>query len=256
MKYIYEMIQKLKSLLYTVLILSTSASAQSELGVTAGMNHSGFYGRRDGSYYIPTFEHHIGYTASVFYKEPLTEKLIAGFELENLQVRSNMNLIRQTGVMHTSHDNMLLDLNYINLHFLFGRKLFSIKEMPFSLSISPYYGYLIHSKAIGYSTGTAAYSYIDSLGQEQHIFGEKRYEINETNVKEISKANIGARLSLDATIHLHNKWYLGLKASYNLGIYNVMDEEKFIGIRGYALSAGLAYHFEKKYMHFNDWESK
>src|SRR4051794_4966817 len=109
----------------TLSLFSANLCGQSEIGITVGINQSQLYGPGDGFNYRPIFKPYVNYTASVFYKEPITDKITNGFELESMHVKSSIDVIEQTGVAHTYHYNALLDLNYVNLHFLYAIKLFS-----------------------------------------------------------------------------------------------------------------------------------
>jgi hypothetical protein len=248
---------KLK-ILFPLFILTLSYGhlyGQSEIGVTAGINQSQLYGPSDDSYYRANFKAYMNYTASIFYKEPITDRITTGFELENMHVKSSIDAVEQTGVAHTYHYNAVLDLNYANLHFLYAIKLFSIQKAKFTATISPYVGYLIHSKAVGYETSPTPYTYIDSLGKPHDILWDEKYNINETQTKMMRKMNIGLSISLDASFPVNDKLTVLLKAAYNMGAWNVMKQEKFTGIRGCIITAGVAVGLTKKYFHFSDWKS-
>src|SRR3954463_13040193 len=159
--------------------------AQSEIGVSGGMHQSGFYSRKNtDSHFTAEYKPYWSYVASVSYREPISTKLVAGFELENMHVKSNMDYSKAVGMTHAFSYDALLDLDYINFHFLFGGKLFSLKTTTISGIISPYFGYLVHSKAVGYGIKPVPYSYTDSLGQTYNIMGSERYDIHETQTQE------------------------------------------------------------------------
>lgn len=223
----------------------------SKIGITASVHESGFYGRKEQDRFYANHQSHWSYATGVYYKEPVTKYLFAGFELENLHVRSNLEYSNGIGVMYSYTFNALLDLDYLNFHFLFGGRLISGKRISISATLSPYFGYLVHSKAAGYETKTEPYDYTDSLGQTHVFFGNGKYDLPGTNVKQIRKANIGQCLSLDVEVTLTERLQLLLKASYNQGIFNVISEDAFIGIRGAGFSAGVAYLMNKKYINFS-----
>lgn len=228
---------------------------QSEIGAYAGVHKSGFYGGKRGYKFDATYKPYWNYTASVYYKESVSNKLYAGFELESMHVKSHLQFSKAVGVAHFYSYNALLDLDYINFHFLFGGKLSFTDRTTISTTLSPYYGYLVHSKAIGYGTKPGPFTSVtDSLGNTIQIQGTETYDIHETKTQKVHKANVGVCLNLDATIKLYDKLALLLKASYNLGIYRVISEDPFIGIRGYAFSVGIAYKLDKKYLHFSEWD--
>jgi hypothetical protein len=241
---------------FILILFYVNLYSQSEIGVTAGINQSQLYGPSDDFYYRATFKPYVNYTASIFYKEPLTDRITNGFELESMHVKSSIDAIEQIGVAHTYHYNVLLDLNYVNLHFLYAIKLFSIQKTKFTATISPYVGYLIHSKAVGYGTRPTPYTYIDSLGKPHDILWDEKYNINETQTKMMRKINIGLSASLDASFPVNDKLTVLLKAAYDMGAWNVMKQEKFTGIRGCILTVGVTYGLTKKYLHFSDWKSR
>jgi len=243
-----------KSVLFIFCIqFSVFTYGQSEIGISGGALKSGFYDNYRSSDFNGSYKPYWSYTASVYYKEPVSAKLYAGFELEEMHVKSNLKYSKAVGMTHVFTYDALLDLDYINFHFLFGGKLFSIKETAICATLSPYYGYLVHSRAVGYGTKSVPFTYTDSLGTH-NIMGDERYDINETQTKEMHKANIGLSLKLDATIPIHAKLALLFRTSYNLGIYSVVREDPFIGIRGYAFSIGIIYKLDKKYLHFSEWD--
>ena len=223
-----------------------------EIGINGGIHKSGFY--QPGSLnpfgeYIPYWS----YTASVYYKTPTTKNLYAGCELEQVNIKSNLHFSKPYGYRTGYVYDALINLDYLNLHLLFGGKLFSIKKLTISGTLSPYFGYLLQSKAKGYEATINSYNWTDSLGMHS---GEKVNQqlISGSQTKKFRKINTGLCLNLDLAIPFAKRFILTGRASYDLGIYNVVTEDSFIGIRGYAFSMGLAYMLNKKDPGFNGHE--
>lgn len=246
---------KIKFILFIVwLVSSYTANSQSQIRITAGMNQCGFYGKGEDYFYNATYKHYVNYAASVSYKEYIKKKLVAGFELENVNVQSDLDIGIHQSVAYSYSYNVAAHLNYINLHFFFGYDLFSIKGTQFSVSLDPYFGYLVHAKTVGYGTRPMPWTYVDSLGVTQHIIWDQRYDVNETKL--FRKSNIGLRLSLDISVPVNDKFAVLIKGGYDYGIYGVISESAFVGIRGYTVTAGIAYHLSKNYLRFNEMKSK
>lgn len=218
---------------------------QSEIGIYAGTHKSGFYGSRGSSINYKSFG---SYVASAYYKKPISDKLFSGFELEYMHVKSNLHYSNAIEIKRSHTYDALINLDYINFHFLFGGELFSIKGTTISGTLSPYFGYLLYSKASGYEMYTEGYTYFDSLGMMHNGTGYQKQLIEGEQIELIRKSNIGMCLNLDASIPVIKKLFLVVRAGYNLGIYSVINEseKRFAGIRGYSFSVGLALKINKK----------
>lgn len=218
---------------------------QSEIGIHGGIHLSGFYGEQENEF----IKHKSlgSYMAAVYYKRSISDRLYIGLELEHMHVKTNLILSESpspTSRMSTTYDE-LFDLDYINLHFLFGRKLFFIKSTIISGTLSPYWGYLLRSEATGTVTESSSYVGSNSSGLYT-VFVEHQYDIHETQTGKLRPANAGIGMSLDAVIPLGQKLSLLLKTTYNIGVYSVINrkafyENAFIGIGGCVFSVGAVY---------------
>lgn len=224
----------MKCLLLILLIqMGLIAVAQTEIGVNAGMNQSGFYqftSRERSSSEDLTSRFYIGYTASVTYHEQISEKGFAGFELENTQVRSSLYFGNVISHMAYNYYDVFLDLNYVNLHVLFGRKV-PVKKAELFFEGSPFFGFLVHSKVVG---------------EVHHSMSTEK--INNNGRDLLRGANAGLRLKLGAIIPINEKISLSLDAKCNLGVFNVIQESDFMGITGYGATAGIIWKFEKSFL--------
>jgi len=223
---------------------------QSEIGVNAGLNRSGFYGLKREDFTTRTAKSYMNYIISVYYKEPVSERAFAGFELENMQVKSHLDYVVLGNHFFGYEINALFHLNYINLYFLFGGKFFTIKKATVFGGISPYYGYLIHNKGEGTDTPPKTVTLKDSTGVEYTYYYTVTRDINEAKV--LRKANIGIRLNLDIHVPMKEKLTLSLKPMYNFGFYNVLNQDGVTGIGGFSFTAGLIYHLDKKYLRLSE----
>lgn len=221
---------------------------QSEIGFNGGINQSGFYGLNKNKNAFTNFrvKHYLNYSISIHYKEPVSNHTFAGFELESMNVKSRLDMRIYNGHLFWYEQNSSFNLNYLNVYFLFGGKLLSINKVKVLGGISPYYGYLIHSKGEGTKTDVKSSYYTDSTGASKLYTYVETRDINKVAV--LRKANIGMRLNLDIQIPISNKLELSLKPAYHFGFYNVIKEDIFIGIRGFSLTTGLIYHLDKKYL--------
>lgn len=219
--------------------LITLAYGQSEVGITAGINGSSLYGERKNEASQFDYTHKIDYVTSIFYKLPVTEKSFVGIELENMQVKSGIQILTAAGYRNGIFYNAVFDLNYFNAHLFYGRRFFSIGKTVVSLKIGPYVGYLLQSSATGYYGNSG---YVPMPGMQNTFY----YEINETPAKDIGKYNVGLRLQVDAHIPLNDNLFILANASYCQGTTDVLYHTGYTMIVGYTLTTGLAYRFNKK----------
>lgn len=248
---------KLKRILLFLFIqIGLHSIAQSELGINAGLNHSGFYqfnSKNRGTVENIQYRHHIGYTTSAYYKEQVSSKTFAGFEIENIQIRSNLALVPVS--THTTHSSYsaLFNMNYLNLHVLYGGKV-TLKKMELVFEGSPYFGCMIYSKAKGNGVYSKLGSYIDSLGYQLPYWSQVPFEVENAKAF-INRVNVGLRVNVRAVVPINTKWSASLNATYHFGIYNVSTGIEFLGIRGYGISAGLVRKLEKSYLRMSKWKS-
>lgn len=224
-------------------IPANSPHWKSEIGISGGIHKSGFYGEEKNEY--AKYKSYWSYMASAYYKASISNKLYAGFELEKIHVKSNFYFLKNITPRASSIYDALLDLDYINFHFLVGDELFSIKGAIVSGTLSPYVGYLLQSKATGYEKQTISYVYSDSLGLHTGYF-IKQDDVDEKQARKARQMNAGMGVSLDLTIPLRKELAFVLKTSYNIGVYNTISEKVFTGIRGYAVSVGAVYKLYRK----------
>lgn len=229
--------------------------AQSEIGLSGGFNQFGFYHLQGKYNYLSNqfvSKKQLNYVLAIHYKEPISNRLFAGFELENMQIKSKIYLLAPQNRFYSYSIDALVYMNYMNLHFLFGGKLFSIKKLDVLGAISPYYGYLLSVNGTGYDTEVQGGYYFDSLGVQYSYVSTVKRPIQGS--KTFKKANVGLGLNIDVCIPLKDKLQLSVKPAYNLGIYNVIKEDRFCGLNGFSLTAGVVYKLDRKYLHFSEWE--
>lgn len=243
-----------KYLFIPVLLFFNCVYGQSEIAAFGGIQQSGFYGTLDKSMYTSHYKQFMNYGASVLYKEQITDRLFAGLEVESTHIRSNIEISEVIKMGGPLFYNALLDLDYLNLHFLYGIQLLGVKKISCFASADPYFGFLVHSKAAGTGGRPSSHIEIDSSGQEHTIISNQSYEINESPTQLLRKANVGVRLNMDVHFKINDKWGVLLKGSYSFGIYGVLKDHVFVGIQGYAFSAGVSYQLEKKYLCFSEWK--
>ncbi|HET6226509.1 MAG TPA: outer membrane beta-barrel protein [Bacteroidia bacterium] len=249
---------KIKFILFFLLLqLSSKLSAQSEpsatgesrkieIGIDGGVHKTGFYDGRKSMYTFGKYKPFWTYTASAYFKTPTVKTFYAGLELEQVHVKSNLYYTKPYGYRTGYEYDALFNLDYINLHLLFGSKLFSIKKITVSGTLSPYFGYLLGSQAQGSETvSSSSEAYSDSLGIHTLYFREKQL-ISGPETKKLRKVNIGWCFNLDVAVPLQGQFAIICRASYNLGIYSVINEDSFIGIRGYEFLTGIGYKLNKQ----------
>lgn len=245
-----------RSILFIFCIqFSVFTFAQSEIGLNVGLNQSGFYRLQRKDYYLSSYlssNKKLNYVMAIHYMEPISNRLFAGFDLENMQVQSQIELLVHQNHFYSYNMHGEVYMNYMNLHFLFGGKLFSIKKLDVLGAISPYYGYLLSVNGTGYDTEVQGGYYFDSLGVQYSYVSTVKRPIQGS--KTFKKANVGFGLDIDVRIPLKDKLQLSVKPAYNLGIYNVIKEDRFCGLNGFSLTAGVVYKLDRKYLHFSEWE--
>lgn len=223
---------------------ATGESGKIEIGMNGGTHKTGFYEGKRAVYPFGKYKPFWTYTASTYFKIPTVKTFYAGLELEQMHVKSNLYFSKPYGYKTGYEYDALFNLDYINLHLLFGSKLFSIKKIAVLGTLSPYFGYLLNSHAKGRETYNSTYDYSDSLGLHNG-FVKTEQAIEGSQTKKLRKVNIGWCVNLDVAVPLQERFAITCRASYNLGIYGVINEDPFIGIRGYAFTVGAAYQLNK-----------
>ncbi|MGC9332013.1 MAG: hypothetical protein ACP5DZ_09100 [Bacteroidales bacterium] len=219
-----------------VFIINLNAlHAQSEIGLSAGINNTNFFevNMFGSDMSEDNFIAKNSYVIRLHYLKSKDNGNKQGFMLEQMHKKAYSDVSFM--ITHTSFEYQTIDwsLQYVNLHYVYDKQLFANDNFRLGLPLKPYIGGVI---------------YICMNGKQEHVSNtlSSREEFNGCKFADKWYPSLGVSTGLSLKYMLDDRFGITLNPILELDLITPVNNSECTMTRSFLITLGVIYRFKTK----------